>query len=186
MTSRVERAFAGRLTLLLIGIGLVAAPAFAQSTEFAANLTRGNQILQAGAIVQPFWGDTATSGWATVIVDRSARTLSYRVVVVNPPAAPNGRLFINTTGASVPVFTFTRPLPMSIILNNITDDFCYDIAAISFEGTIAAADLTLGREPGVSSADDIFTAVVDGKAYVQVGSTANPGADIRGQLTRRF
>jgi hypothetical protein len=185
MTSRIGSAFFGRMTALLVGVGLVAPPAFAQSTEFVANLTGGNQALSAGAIVQPFVG-TATSGWATVIIDRSARTLSYRVVVVNALSVPTGRLFINTTGTTVPVLTFMRPIPTSIVLNNFMDDLCYDIPAIEFEGTIAAADLTLGREQGVRSADEIFAAVVDEKAYVQVGSSANPGADSRGQLTRRF
>src|SRR5207248_3703491 len=140
----IGRAFLGRTTALMIGVGLLAASAFAQSTEFVANLTLGNQALPASAIVQPFVGATATSGWATVTIDRSARTLSYHVVVVNPVGAPSGRLLISTTGTTVPVFTFTRPVPTSITLNNIIDDLCYEIAAISFEGTIGSAELALG------------------------------------------
>ena len=168
-----------------IGLWLAAAPAWAQSTEFVANLTSGPQAVPPGEIVQPFFGDTGTSGWAVVTIDPSARTLSYRVTVINPSGASIGRLFVNTAGAAVSFLTLAPAVHTSIVLNNFLDDFCYDLYAITFEGTVGAAALTLGREQGARSADEIFAAVAEGKAYLQVGSTANPGSEIRGSLAKK-
>lgn len=169
---------------MVLSLGLTAASASAQSAEFVAKLTRGSTS-SPGAIVQPFIGDTSTSGWVTLTVDRRARTLSYRVVVVNAPGGATGRLVVNSAGTAVPVLTFAPAVPTSIVLNNIVDDLCYDTPAISFEGTVATAELRLQPEQGIRSADDIFAAVAEGKGYVEVTSSGNPGAEIRGQLTKK-
>jgi hypothetical protein len=174
-----------RMMAFVVGLCLAAAPAWAQSTEFVANLTSGPQAFPLGEIVQPFFGDTGTSGWAVVTIDPSARTLSYRVTVVNPSGASIGQLFVSTAGTAVSVLTFAPPVHTSIVLNNFLDDFCYDLYAITFEGTVAAAELTLGREQGARSADEIFAAVGEGKAYLQVGSTASLGTGIRGSLAKK-
>ena len=47
------------------------------------------------------------------------------------------------------------------------------------------AELRLQPEQGIRSADDIFVAVAEGKAYVEVTSIGNPATEIRGQLTKR-
>jgi hypothetical protein len=173
-----------RTVAMVLSLGLTAASASAQSAEFVARLTRGSTS-SPGAIVQPFIGDTSTSGWVTLTIDRGARTLSYNVVVVNAPGGATGRLLVSSAGAAVPVLTFAPPVPMSIVLNNIVDDLCYDTGAISFEGTIPAAELRLQPEQGIRSADDIFQAVAEGKVYVEVTSIGNPGTEIRGQLTKK-
>src|SRR5438874_1943465 len=136
---------------MALGAGLTAASASAQSAAFVAELTHGGTS-SAGAIVQPFIGDTSTSGWVTLTLDRRAGTLSYRVVVVNAPSGTTGRLVITSGDRAVPVLTLAPPVPTSIVLNNIVDDLCYDVAAVSFEETIAAAGLSLQPEHGIRSA----------------------------------
>jgi hypothetical protein len=175
-----------RIVALCVGALLAATPVRAQSAEFVANLTSGNRPVPSGAIVQPFVGETAAAGWAVVTVDSLARTVSYTVTIVNPPSTPSGRLFVTGTGLAVPVIPFGPPVPTSIVLNNISDDLCYEVPAVSFQGTVKAADLVLGPEQGIRTAEDVVAAITAGKAYVTVGSATQPVGGLRGQLAKRF
>jgi hypothetical protein len=96
----------GWITALCFGALLATVPVRAQSVEFVANLTSGGRVVSSGTIVQPFVGETGTTGWAVVTVDSMSRTISYSVTIVNPPGTPVGRLFVTGTGVSVPVITF--------------------------------------------------------------------------------
>src|SRR5688572_3899662 len=104
--------------LLMAGIGLIADDrASAQTLLLTAHLALGNPNSTPGTIVQPFLGDTGTSGWAVITVDTSLRTFSYHVTVVNPPSNLTGHLHLATTAMAGPVIlTFPPPVPAFIVL----------------------------------------------------------------------
>jgi hypothetical protein len=177
--------YLGRVTAWVIAVLLATVPVRAQSVEFVANLASGDRTVSSGIVVQPFLGDTGATGWAVVTTDSTLRTISYRVTVVNAPGIRGGRLFVAANGAAVPVIAFGAPVPMAIVLNNISDDLCYETSAISFEGTVGAAELALGPEQGIRRVEDVFAAIAGGKAYVAVESAGEPAAGLRGQLAKR-
>jgi hypothetical protein len=56
------------------------------------------------------------------------------------------------------------------------------VPAVSFEGTIGAADFALAPTQGLRSADDVFAAIVAGKGAVLVPASATR---IGGRLVRK-
>jgi hypothetical protein len=175
----------GRWKMAVVaGMGLIGAvPVSAQTVVLTASLSRGAPASPPGVVVFPFAGDKGTSGWATITVDMSVRTLSYRLTVVNSSGRLTGQLhFAKTAGAGPAVLTFSPPVPMSIVLNNLADDICYGVDSTSFEGTIRAADLVLRPDEGIRSADDFFAAILAGKSYVTVVSSTDPDGEISGRV----
>jgi len=83
------------------------------------------------------------------------------------------------------VVNFGPPLPASVVLNNISDDVCYEIPAFAFDGTVRETEFVPRPELGIRSADDLGQAMLKGNAYVIVGSAAKPDLDIRGSLVPR-
>jgi hypothetical protein len=59
---------------------------------------------------------------------------------------------------------------------NASNDF-------SFSGVVKDTEFLLRPEVGIRSADDMFQAILGGNAYVNVHSAANPGGEVRGQLS---
>jgi len=51
-------------------------------------------------------------------------------------------------------------------------------------GTATTTDLVARAAQGINSWEDFVQALLLGNTYVNVHSTANPGGEIRGQLTR--
>src|SRR5690349_8821313 len=154
----------------------------AETIVLAASLTSGAPLSPLGVVFFPFVGDSDFSGWATILVDASSRTVSYRVTVVNAPSALAGSLHLALSGNTGPtVLNFVRPMSTSIVLNNFADDVCYGVEAVSFEGTVRAVDFVLPSDQVVRSVDDIFAAILDGRSYVTVASVTNPSTAITGR-----
>lgn len=149
------------LALVVVG-ALGAVPASAQTYTLTASLSGANEnpALNTGAF-----------GSATVVVDMTARTVTYRVDVFNLPSGVTAsHIHAGAAGTNGPVVVnFAPPLTAS-------NDFGYT-------GTVKDSEFILRPDQGIRSADDMFQAILGGNSYVNVHSQVNAGGEIRGQLT---
>jgi len=145
----------------LIGFG--AAPASAQTFTLTATLSGSGETPAPGI-------NTGAFGSATVVVDMTARTVTYSVTVFNMPSGTTAsHIHAGAAGTAGPVVVnFAPPV-------NASNDF-------SFSGVVADTAFALNPNIGIRSADDMFQAILGGNSYVNVHSTVNPGGEIRGQL----
>jgi hypothetical protein len=146
--------------------GFAAAPATAQTYTLTASLTGGNETPAPGI-------NTGAFGSATVVVDMTARTVTYSVTVFNLPSGVTAsHIHVGAVGTPGPVVVnFAPPVPAS-------NDF-------TFSGTVKDTDFVLSASNaslGIRSADDMFQAILGNNSYVNVHSSVNPGGEIRGQL----
>lgn len=160
-----------RIAVLAVVAALgLAAPASAQGGIFTltANLTGTGEATQTTNGV-----NTASFGDAIVVVDMVSRTVAYTVRVYNLPSGVTAsHIHIGPVMTAGPVvINFTVPTTAS-------NDF-------SFSGTVRDTEFVLRPEVGVRSAEDMFQAILGGNSYVNVHSSANPGGEIRGQLSLR-
>jgi hypothetical protein len=160
MTSRSIIAIAAAAVLA----ALSAVPASAQTFTLTATLTGAGETPAPGI-------NTGAFGDATVTVDMGARTVSYRVRVFNLPSGVlASHIHVGAVGTPGPiVVNFTVP-------STASNDF-------EFSGTVPDTAFVIRAEQGIRSADDMFQAILGGNSYVNVHSAANPGGEIRGQLT---
>jgi CHRD domain len=154
---------------LLVAAGisaLAAVPASAQTFTLTATLTGdGEGSRTANGIL------TGAFGSATVVVDMTARTVTYHVDVFNLPSgvtASHIHVGAQNTGAGPVVVNFAPPIHAS-------NDFGYS-------GVVKDTEFILRPDQGIRSADDMFQAILGGNSYVNVHSDVNPGGEIRGQL----
>ena len=147
--------------VVLVGFG--AAPASAQQFTLTATLTGAGETPAPGL-------NTGAFGSATVIVDMTARTVTYSVTVFNLPSGVTAsHIHAGAAGTAGPVVVnFAPPTTAS-------NDF-------SFNGVVLDTSFVLNPNAGIRSADDMFQAILGGNSYVNVHSTVNPGGEIRGQL----
>ena len=115
-------------------------------------------------------------------MDPSARTVSYSFRIYNLPGSVTSGIFVGGPGPGVIVVSFAPPVPASVVLNNISDDVCYEIPAVAFDGTAGAAAFVLRPELGIRTADDLLQAILGGHAYVAARPVAGPEGEIRGPL----
>lgn len=149
--------------LVIAGALLAAAPASAQTYTLTANLTGGNETPAPGL-------NTGAFGTATVVVDMTARTVTYNVQVFNLPSGVTAsHIHVGATGTPGPIILAFSPPP------NASNDF-------SYSGTLKDTDFIARSDQGIRSADDAFQAILGGNTYVNVHSAVNPGGEIRGQL----
>ncbi|MEP7306247.1 MAG: CHRD domain-containing protein [Acidobacteriota bacterium] len=145
----------------LVGFG--AAPASAQQFTLTATLTGAGETPAPGI-------NTGAFGSATVVVDLTARTVTYTVTVFNLPSGVTAsHIHAGPAGTAGPVVVNFAPAVAS------SNDF-------SFTGVVPDTAFALNPNVGIRSADDMFQAILGGNSYVNVHSTVNPGGEIRGQL----
>jgi hypothetical protein len=145
----------------LIGFG--AAPASAQQFTLTATLTGAGETPAPGI-------NTGAFGSATVVVDMTARTVTYTVNVFNLPSGVTAsHIHAGAVGTAGPVVVNFAP-----VLNSSND--------FTFSGVVQDTTFALQPNIGIRSADDMFQAILGGNSYVNVHSTVNPGGEIRGQL----
>jgi hypothetical protein len=142
---------------------LVSTQAQAQTINFTANLSGGNEVPGVS---------TGSAGTATISLDQATGVVTYRVDVYNMPVGTTAAHFhAGAPGVSGPVVVnFT-------VVTAISNDF--DIS-----GTASATSLVPRAPQGINSWDDFVQALQLGNIYVNVHSTANPGGEIRGQVVR--
>jgi hypothetical protein len=146
-------------------IGL-AVPASAQGYTLLATLTGAGEATQTTNGI-----NTGAFGDATVIVDMSARTVTYTVRVFNLPSGVTAsHIHVGSPLTAGPVVVnFAPPLTAS-------NDFGYT-------GVVRDTEFILQPDKGIRSADDMFQAILGGNSYVNVHTQVNGGGEIRGQLT---
>ena len=144
------------------------ASASAQVYTLTATLTGGGEATSIANGV-----NTGAFGDATVVLDVGARTVSYTVRVFNLPSGVTAsHIHVGAPLTAGPVvINFAPPTTAS-------NDF-------SFSGVVRDTEFLLRPEVGIRSADDMIQAIVGGNTYVNVHSSANPGGEVRGQLSIR-
>jgi hypothetical protein len=150
-------------------VGFAAAPVSAQTFRLTATLNGANEpVIQTGQVVPGI--NTGAFGDAVVIVNMTARTVTYTVNVFNLPSGVTAsHIHAGAAGTAGPVVVnFAPPLTAS-------NDFTYT-------GTVKDTEFLLRPDQGIRSADDMFQAILGGNSYVNVHSSVNPGGEIRGQL----
>jgi hypothetical protein len=172
---------------MMAGAALMAAatPAAAQTFVLTASLTSGNEPASPGTSLIPFFDTTRPFGSATMTVDLSTRTIAYSISVFNLPGNVTSQIRLGAPGtAGLVVVDFARPMPASVVLNNIADDVCYEIASFAFDGSVTETGFVLRPELGIRSADDVLQAMLKGNAYLSARAASSPDVEIRGPLVR--
>jgi hypothetical protein len=155
------------LTLAIAGLFalLVSAQAQAQVLTFTAQLSGSNEAPPVAA--------TGSGGTATVTLDTVADTVTWVVDVFNfPTGVTAAHIHAGGPGVAGPVIINFTVVP------TVSNDF-------RITGTARASDLVARPAQGVNSWEDLEQAMAAGQTYVNVHSQANPGGEIRGQLTIR-
>ena len=145
--------------LVLLGS---AAQAQAQIISCTAALSGGNEVpgIASGA-----------GGSASVTMNVAAGTIDYRVDVFNMPTGTTAsHIHAGSPGVGGPVVI------NFVITPNISNDYV-------IQGRATVADLAPRPAQGVNSMDDVAQMLATNQAYVNVHSTANPGGEVRGQLS---
>jgi hypothetical protein len=154
------------LSLAIAGVFTLAfsAAAQAQTITFTANLHGGNEVPGVS---------TGSAGTATVTWNTSTRAGTYRVDVYNMPVGTTAsHIHAGASGVAGPVIVnFTVPA------GGISNDY-------GLTGTFGCTDVVVRAPQGINSCEDFEQALMLGNTYVNVHSSANPGGEIRGQLTR--
>ena len=156
-----------RLSLALAALFILVASsqAQAQTITFNAHLNGGNEV---PPVV------TGSAGTAVVTWNTATRTGTYRVEVYNMPVGTTAsHIHVGAANVGGPVvINFTVPA------GGISNDF-------ALQGTFACSDVVARAAQGINSCEDFEQALLLGNTYVNVHSTANPGGEVRGQLTRQ-
>lgn len=141
-------------------------PASAQSYTLLATLTGAGEATQVANGI-----NTGAFGDATVVVDLTARTVTYTVRVFNLPSGVTvSHIHVGSPLTAGPVVVnFAPPVTAS-------NDFAYS-------GVVREAEFVLRPDQGIRTGDDLFQAIIGGNSYVNVHSQVNPGGEVRGQLT---
>jgi hypothetical protein len=136
----------------------------AQAVTLTANLHGGNEVPGVS---------TGSAGTSTVTWNPITKAGTYRVDVYNMPVGTTAsHIHAGAPGVAGPVIVnFTVPA------GGISNDF-------GLSGTFGCTDVVVRAPQGINSCEDFEQALLLGNTYVNVHSTANPGGEIRGQLTR--
>ncbi len=154
------------LSLAIAGVCtlMFSVSAQAQTITLTANLHGGNEVpgVSTGSV------GTATVTWNTV-----TKAGTYRADVYNMPVGTTAsHIHAGASGVAGPVIVnFTVPA------GGISNDF-------ALTGAFGCSDVVVRAPQGINSCEDFEQALLLGNTYVNVHSTANPGGEIRGQLTR--
>jgi CHRD domain len=154
------------LSLAIAGVFALAfsAQAQAQTVTITTTLHGGNE--NPGVV-------TGSAGTATVTWNTVTKAGTYRVDVFNMPVGTTAsHIHVGAPGVNGPVvINFTVPP------GGISNDF-------GLTGTFGCTDVVARAAQGINSCEDFEQAFMLGNTYVNVHSTANPGGEIRGQLSR--
>jgi hypothetical protein len=149
--------FAGALVLLGSAV-----QAQAQTISCTALLSGGNEVPGIAS---------GSGGNATVTMNVAAGTIAYQVNVFNlPNGVTQSHIHAGSPGVGGPVvINFVVP-------TGVSNDF-------GISGTATQTDLVARPSQGVNSMEDVAQMLAANQAYVNVHSQANPGGEIRGQLS---
>ncbi len=114
--------------------------------------------------------DTAATGSATFMVDATGTRMNFVLSVSNITDVIASRVHVGKAGSNSPGVLILYPGP------TISGAFTGNVSGGTFTASVLFGQLT-----GKTIAD--FVALItSGQAYVNVGTTENPGGEIRGQI----
>ena len=150
----------------VLGVATVVAAAPDQPRNFVAPLNGGNEVPAV---------DTQARGVAIFHLSDDGSQLEYRLNATNIEDILQAHIHARgVAGVNAPVVAFLYPdaPPASLIPGRHTGTLA--------TGVITASDL-IGPLAG-GTMTDLLDAIMDGEAYVNVHTVANPTGEIRGQL----
>ena len=141
----------------------VSAPAQAQRITLTAELSGASETPAPGIL-------TGSYGFAVVVVDIPAQSVSWVVDVFNMPSGTNNaHIHVGGPGIAGPT-VINIPFPAGI-----SNDY-------RLSGSATTATAGLRPDQGLRSWEDVLQSIVGGQTYVNIHSAVNPGGEIRGQL----
>ena len=151
------------LAMTVGALGAGVSSAHADVYTFTAALTGSEETPPPGL-------NTGAFGTATITLDTTARTLSYRVDVFNLPSGVTAsHIHVGGVGTAGPIIVnFAPPV-------NASNDFAY-------AGTVPEAQWLLRPDQGIRSGEDVIQALLGNNTYVNVHSTVNAAGEVRGRL----
>lgn len=115
---------------------------------------------------------TGSFGAATVTVDVGAQTVAWVIDIFNMPSGlSNAHFHVGGPGVSGPVVV-NIAFPAQV-----SNDF-------RLTGSAGATNLVPQAGHGIRSWDDFLQSLLGGQIYINIHSNANPGGEVRGQVTR--
>jgi|SRR5688572_6250546 len=155
---------------LLCGAAVAAAllisatPSSAQVVNMTATLSPGEETPAPGLL-------TGSVGTATVAVDATNEEIAVTLALFNfSTGTTAGHIHVGPRGIAGPV-VINFPIP-----TGRTGDL-----PLTFR--VGTAAFVARPEIGIATMQDAIQAIVGGNAYVNIHTSANPGGEIRGQLT---
>jgi hypothetical protein len=148
------------LAALVLTFGLMAQAVAAQTRNFGAHLSGGNEVPAV---------DSGGQGQAIFRVDGDE--VHFKLIVAHLDEITQAHIHCAPAGVNGPVKVFLFGLvPTGVDSNGILST-----------GTFTADDFT-GACPGIETIDDLVAAMASGGAYVNVHTIDFPGGEIRGQI----
>jgi hypothetical protein len=162
----MKRLFCGAAVAAFL---ISASPASAQVVNMVATLTGAEETTATPGVLGLLTGAVGT---ATVAVDATNQEIAVTLNLFNfATATTAGHIHVGPRGVAGPVvLNFPTTLP------GRTGDF-----PMTFR--LGTAAFVARPEIGILTLADAVQAIVGGGAYVNIHTTANPGGEIRGQLT---
>jgi hypothetical protein len=156
-----------RLSLALAALFVLfvsATQAQAQTITLTTTLHGGNEV--PGVV-------TGSAGTATITWNTVTLIGTYRVDVFNMPTGTTAaHIHAGAPGVAGPVI-----VNFAVPEGGISNDY-------ALVGNFGCSDVVARPPQGINSCQDFVQAMLLHNTYVNVHSTANPGGEIRGQLTR--
>jgi hypothetical protein len=158
----MKRLFCGAAVAAALLIS--ATPSFAQVVNMTATLSPGEETPAPGLLA-------GSVGTASVSVDATNEEIAVTLALFNfATGTTAGHIHVGPRGIAGPV-VINFPIP-----TGRTGDL-----PLSFR--VGTAAFVARPEIGINTMQDAIQAIVGGNAYVNIHTSANPGGEIRGQLS---
>lgn len=154
------------LSLLMVLPLVLAAPALAQERTFSTSLSGSEEVPPV---------DTEASGQASVVISADGTQASFRVQVSDLEDTTMAHIHLGARGENGPPVVWLHSQDQAPEL--IEGEFSGTLAS----GTFTADDLVGPLEGGTLA--DFVAELAAGNTYVNVHTEANPGGEVRGQLS---
>ena len=152
-----------RLLFALAALAMLVSPAAAQNRNYVARLNAADAIV------------SRSEGQAIFQKSRDSDTIGFRLIVANLSNTTQAHIHVaSVPGADGPVAVWLHPHspPGGLIPGRFS--------GVLNTGTLTEADFRgplLGQDM-----QTLMVAIAEGRAYVNVRTTANPGGEIRGTI----
>ena len=161
----MRRALLKSVSVCLMVLASVTAVASAQSRNFRAHLSGGEEVPPA---------ETRAQGQAVFQLSRDGLGLRYKLVVANIENVTMAHIHLAPPGVNGPVVLWLYPsAPPPVLIEG-------RFSGVLAEGTVTAANL-IGLLAG-QDLSALIQEIEDGNAYVNVHTSQYPGGEVRGQI----